>query len=248
MPATRHGDAKGVHAAVAPMGRSYNGAMTDSDSTSLDSFVGKWRSRWPEWHIASVFVPASQRALAAAWFALLQELTDAAWTGSDAAPGLAKLAWWQEELRGWSRGARRHPLGEALQKRDAPWGALAAALSALPVTRAPASDEDDATGLRAFASAVLSVETALFGGNPVQEASIDVLAAALRVERALSRGDGEAARRLAGTWRADGSASLPRRLHGVVLRERLRTTAGDATRTRIPALRLLFAGWRAARN
>ena len=219
-----------------------------SDSTSLDGFVGKWRSRWPEWGVVSVFVPASQRAQAEAWFALLQELGDAAWTGGDATPGLAKLAWWQEELHGWSRGARRHPLGEALQKRDAPWGGLADALPSLSATRTPASEGDDAAGLRAFASAILPVEAALFGAGPVLEASVDALVAVLRIERALSRGDRETAGRHADPWRGDGTASLPRRLHEVVLRQRLRTPAGAAARMRVPAMRLLFAGWRAARG
>src|SRR5690606_20699556 len=59
-------------------------------------FIDKWRARWPEWEIASVFVPEAQRPLAEAWFSLLQELTDAAWGGADPTPGLAKLAWWQE--------------------------------------------------------------------------------------------------------------------------------------------------------
>ena len=45
--------------------------------------------------------------------------------------GLAKLAWWQEELRGWAKGARRHPLGVRLQKAAVDWNAVADALPAL---------------------------------------------------------------------------------------------------------------------
>ena len=61
---------------------------------SLDSFLDKWRTRWPEWAVAQAFVPPAQRDIALAWAALQQELTDAAWGGSDPRPGEAKLAWW----------------------------------------------------------------------------------------------------------------------------------------------------------
>lgn len=102
-----------------------NGAASEAAS-----FVDKWRARWPEWGIARVFVSADQRELAEQWFALLQEWTDAAST-QEPAPGLAKLAWWQEELRGWAKGARRHPLGARLQKTAIDWNALADALPVL---------------------------------------------------------------------------------------------------------------------
>ena len=87
-----------------------------SDVDALQAFLAKWRARWPEWAVAEVFVPAAQRERAQAWFALRDELGDAAWGGQDPLPGDAKLGWWAEELDGWSRGARRHPLGLALQK------------------------------------------------------------------------------------------------------------------------------------
>ena len=50
--------------------------MTDPVATE---FIAKWRARWPEWAIAEVFLPASRRESMQAWFALLQELGDAAW-------------------------------------------------------------------------------------------------------------------------------------------------------------------------
>ena len=31
------------------------------ESASLDGFLGKWRTRWPEWELLAVFVPAPQR-------------------------------------------------------------------------------------------------------------------------------------------------------------------------------------------
>src|SRR5690606_20428983 len=78
---------------------------------------------------------AGQRELASAWAALLQELTDAAWGGTDPIPGAAKPGWWQEGLVGWTRGARRHPLGTALQRQPAPRTTLAGALASLGHSR-----------------------------------------------------------------------------------------------------------------
>ena len=104
----------------APAGVAACGCMAAaamSDSQALAAFLDKWRERWPEWSVAEVFVPAREREMAVAWFALLQELTDAAWGGSDPRPGEAKLGWWAEELHGWSQRRRRHPLGLALQPR-----------------------------------------------------------------------------------------------------------------------------------
>ena len=58
-----------------------------SDVDSLAGFTEKWRARWPEWRVAEVFVPVEQRERAIAWFALRQELADAAWGGNDPRPG-----------------------------------------------------------------------------------------------------------------------------------------------------------------
>ena len=121
------------------------------------SFVEKWRARWPEWGIARVFVRVDQRELAEHWFALLQEWTDAAST-AEAAPGLAKLAWWQEELRGWAKGARRHPLGVALQKAPVDWRAVA---DALPVL-ARREEISDGAALAPLAQTLSDAEQQLF--------------------------------------------------------------------------------------
>ncbi|WP_147455530.1 phytoene/squalene synthase family protein [Solilutibacter pythonis] len=120
-------------------------------------FIDKWRARWPEWSIARVFVPVARREVAEAWFALLQEWLDAAST-PDPAPGLAKLAWWQEELHAWAKGARRHPLGTLLQKEKVDWNALAAALPAL-MRR---GDGYDLTALDRFACMLDIAERRLF--------------------------------------------------------------------------------------
>ena len=123
--------------------------MSDAtDHTVHDDLLDKWRGRWPEWRIAQVFVPEAQRATAEVWFALLQEWTDAAWTGADPTPGFAKLAWWQEELRGWARGLRRHPLGRDLHRRPVPWDALADALPALQAARDPLAADMQAEAAR----------------------------------------------------------------------------------------------------
>ena len=85
-----------------------------SQSSALDSFLDKWRSRWPEWSVAEPFIPEPQRRLAAAWFALLQEWEDIMNIAGDPLPADAKLAWWQQELNDWSNQRSRHPLGRVL--------------------------------------------------------------------------------------------------------------------------------------
>jgi|SRR5690606_10356711 len=212
---------------------------------SLDSFLGKWRTRWPEWELLTVFVPAPQRAAVAAWFTLLQELGDAAWAGAEPAPGLAKLAWWQEELVGWSRGARRHPLGAALQRLEAPWDSLGRALAALPATRAPESAGDDDRALDLFAGAMLACEVALFDGSGVAEPALAAGADDLRIMRALAQGGPlpEAAPRA-----APPGLTRPRRLFQVALEQRLRGQRSEGAGVRPATLRLLLAGWRAARR
>jgi len=223
-----------------------------NEPASIDSFVDKWRRRWPEWGLASVFVPSAQRARLSAWLTLLQELREAAWGGSDPTPGLAKLAWWQEELRGWARGARRHPLGEVLQKLDAHWDALGRSLAVLPGTRAPADARQDQAALRTFAAGVLACESDLFGGGEPGTGDVDGVVEALRVERALVQGGLDAAVRLLPALEAASGASLtrPRRLQQAIVRERVRLAARDRRadgRGRIAPLRLLLAAWRAAR-
>ena len=220
-----------------------------NESASLDSFIDKWRQRWPEWGLLSVFVASGERARLAAWMALLQELREAAWGGRDPAPGLAKLAWWQEELRGWEKGARRHPLGEALQKLDVHWDLLGRSLSSLPATRAADADE---APLRTFAAGLLACEADLFGGREPSPGDIAATVHALRAERALVQGDNvdlRAARLLPPLEAARaGSLTRPRRLQQAVVRERLRLLAAGGEPRGSSSLKLLLAGWRAARD
>ena len=75
-----------------------------SESASLDSFVDKWRQRWPEWGLASVFVPAAQRERLSAWLALLQELREPRPAGQDCIPWLGETAMKERILRLCARG------------------------------------------------------------------------------------------------------------------------------------------------
>lgn len=215
-----------------------------------DSFLDKWRARWPEWALAEVFVPHAQRTPLLAWLSLRQELLDAAWGGSDPRPGEAKLGWWQEELQAWQQGMRRHPLGTVLQAQAAPWGMLATALPLLAATRgqpAPAR-------LRPIAEAIAAVSAALEPGTVVQP--WERVAAGLRAQRLLGGGGGgpgdaeaAAAKALLDTWPAAGEAGDPlaARLFEAILRGRLqlRASGGDGPPARV---RTLLAAWRAARG
>jgi hypothetical protein len=230
-------------------------------------FVGKWRARWPEWAIAEAFVPAPQRPVVQAWMALLQELGDAAWGGADPRPGEAKLAWWAEELQGWSRGARRHPLGSVLCSRAASWVALAAALPTLAASRERPDDTNAAVAAIApFAVAAAAVEAEVTG-TPATTASSGDLASALLAERLLHHPGaatplqllaahaGEApagqawAAALIDAWPIGAPVARARRLHAMVQRARLAQRAGGSVAPRpLPWWRTLLDGWRAARR
>ncbi len=128
----------------------------------LDSFLGKWHARWPEWRVAAAFLPAARRDAALAWLCLRQELADAAWAGVDPRPGEAKLGWWIEELQAWVQGHARHPLARALQPLAAPWAELATAVPALAQARERAADFDEARQqLQPYAAAAVAVSRAL---------------------------------------------------------------------------------------
>ncbi|WP_407351406.1 phytoene/squalene synthase family protein [Luteimonas sp. R10] len=220
------------------------------NATDAASFVDKWRARWPEWQVAAAFVPESQRATAVAWFALLQELGDAAWRGADPTPGLAKLAWWREELRGWSRGARRHPLGICLQRQTAPWETLGRTLNALPATRelGAAATLEALTGL---ASAAAACETALLGGEAnadLAAAQADALARCLVGERVLLAGQGSEALWLRRHWPRTPRAPRARRIQAALLHARLRALESETPTRPLPAWRVLPLAWRAARG
>jgi phytoene/squalene synthetase len=241
--------------------------MNDAQQ-SIAGFLDKWQARWPEWAIASVFVPQAQRELAAAWFALRNELTDAAWTGQDPRPGEAKLAWWSEELQGWEQGRRRHPLGIVLQRHAVPWTSLAASLPALLGSRERASDAHEAIDvLEPFAEGVAGISASLFTGasTPAPARSVVV---GLLAERVLVGGDAAVplhvlaaserqapqaaarawARELLERWPPPHEGAIPGRIHAAMVRERLRSHVAGADPARpLRGWRALLTAWRAAR-
>lgn len=224
-----------------------------SQSAVLDSFIDKWRSRWPEWSLAERFVPEPQRLVVLAWFALLQEFEDIMNIAGDPLPADAKLAWWQQELRDWAQQRSRHPLGRVLEPVRAPWAELAQALPAIQDARAmPASLDAALAGLGDFAAAVVAVEAVLFGrGEPA-----DAAAVAGQWLDARRRAAGSAAAPAgieAGQWRAQLLRRWPAkprlaRAHRVwsrLARLRLqREHAGKAVLA--PPLQQLWHSWRAA--
>lgn len=211
--------------------------------------LDKWQAHWPEWTVAEAFIPAAQRELARGWLALRGEWADAAWAGEDPTPGMAKLAWWQEELRGWARGAYRHPLGQLLHKQPVAWAALADALPQLATSRSVQGDLGSAVrGLESAAQGLAELAAALFGGVPAepQDVAVTLLAErALRLPPSGVQGALSASGLLALPPLAD--ASRPERLHASLLRMRLqRRAAGrEGARSR---WRVLLASWRAARS
>ena len=132
--------------------------------SALDSFLDKWRSRWPEWSLAEVFVAQAERERTVAWFSLLQEFDDILNIAGDPLPANAKLAWWGEELRDWDARRSRHPLGRLLEPVRAPWSRLADALPDLPEARMGKADTAAAfAALARHAEAMAAVEAAMFG-------------------------------------------------------------------------------------
>lgn len=240
-----------------------------SEAESLAGFIDKWQARWPEWQVVGTFVPPAQREVAKAWFALRQELTDAAWSGQDPRPGEAKLAWWAEELHGWSQGRRRHPLGIALQRLPAAWPLLGACLPALRASRERQSDAQQAVAtLEPFAEAVAGIAAGLFASlTPAPAASV---VAGLLGEQVLQVGASAAplhvlartesvgspddvarawAREVLELWPAPRDGSRPGRIQAALVRGRLSqfVSGGRADLPR-PYWSCLLTAWRAARG
>lgn len=239
-----------------------------SDSTALDSFLDKWRARWPEWQMAEIFVPPARRPVAIAWFALLQEFEDIVNVAGDPTPADAKLAWWGEELRDWARQRSRHPLGRVLEPQAAPWAALADALPQLVAARDRPADAAAAfAGLRGFGEAVAAVETVLFAA-PASALLAQAVAAQMLATRLAEAGSAALPLREA-EMAAPGDTSAQARQWGEVLlrhwperqggrerrilsalaRCRLRgfSKAGEAAP--LPSLAtIVFTAWRAARG
>ena len=232
---------------------------TPDDASSAGdpaAFVAKWRGAWPEWSLVEGFLPVAQRPLIEAWQALQFEWQEAAWRGEEARPGEAKLRWWVEELDGWSKGLRRHPLGALLQKQPAPWREVALALPSLAATHERPIDADAAwASLEPIARAVVAVDEAL-----LQHRSDAHVVAATWLHARLARhpdsavpqslGTGDAGIRAwshalrAGWPRASGLAPS-RGIEAALAASRLKR--GDASAA-LPPLAALWAGWRGARG
>ena len=235
----------------------------------VDGALEKWRARWPEWPLAELFLPPLHRERAIAWFALRQELRQAAWGGADPRTGEAKLAWWAEELKGWKQGARRHPLGIVLQREPAPWHLLGASLPALHALRERAGTTDEMTRLIApYADSVASIASIRCRiGDP---APTDNVVLGVLAERVLDGGDaavplefvartGADAAPLAASrlwadallerWPEPHDGSAAGRVYASLLRERLRRFAsGGVPDAPLNAFRALMTSWRAARR
>jgi len=232
-------------------------------SSALDSFLDKWRTRWPEWSVAEPFVPEAQRSLAVAWFTLLQEIDDILNTGGDPMPADAKLAWWGEELRSWAGQRSRHPLGRLLEPLRAPWAELAQALPTLIDARAAALDPAQAmAGLQAYATAVAAVEAVVFDTPVRGDAAAPVLVQTLaqRLHEAgvgavprslLDAGHGDAAQlwaqQLLAGWPSRVAGPRPRRLYASLARSRLQARA-QGRALKVTPVRTLLRTWWAGRG
>ncbi|QBG88474.1 phytoene synthase [Xanthomonas oryzae] len=224
-----------------------------SQSSALDSFLDKWRTRWPEWSVAEPFIPQLQRPLAAAWFALLQEWEDIMNIAGDPLPADAKLAWWQQELRDWSNQRSRHPLGRVLEPVRAPWAVLADTLPAMQAARVQPQSLQQALGtLHAFAEAVVAVEAVLFARTqPGDAAAVAVqwLDARQRVagDSAAPGGVATAAWRiqLLQAWPRKVALARPHRVWSRLARLRLQRALSGRT-AYPPPLQQLWHSWRAA--
>jgi hypothetical protein len=244
------------------------GGQAMGSREELAGFIDKWRSRWPEWRVAETFVPRPERERALAWFALRQELTDAAWRGEDPRPGEAKLGWWAEELQGWAQGRRRHPLGIVLQPLAVPWTLLAACLPALQASREPAAGIDEAIAvLEPFAEGVAGIAATLYDSDtpaPATGAIVALLAERLLLDEAAVPLQVRArlgvaataqdaarawARELLQRWPPPHHGARAGRIHAALLRERLRRhAAGVPMAQPLPPWRALATAWRAARG
>ena len=220
-------------------------------TTDHDGFIDKWRTRWPEWQVAEVFLPGAGRQRWLAWFALRQELIDAAFAGADPRPGEAKLGWWIEELQGWAQGRRRHPLGMGLQSLPAPWAPLAASLPAFAAARASAGIASLRTTLAPAAAAIAAVDAVLSrvqapAAQPAPAA--DAILFGLLAQRALLESDDHLARELLVQW-LPPRGTRGERMLAALLHERLRRCVAGAQATQPPSRwRVLAIAWRAARQ
>lgn len=233
-----------------------------STSSALDSFLDKWRTRWPEWSVAEPFVAQEQRARAVAWFALLQELDDMLNVSGETLPSDAKLAWWGEELRSWSAQRSRHPLGRVLEPVRAPWAGLADRLPDLQEARTPTVDAAAAEqALAAYAEAVAAVEAVLFEDRPrhaagravllqtlaqrLQDAGVAGIPRAVLDQGEVSAASQRWAQQLLAKWPLRVAGPRPRRVLASLARARLAAQAAGKPIEATPVRTLLRVWWAA---
>lgn len=228
---------------------------------ALDSFLGKWHQRWPEWSLVEPFIDAALRPRVEAWFALLQEFEDVYQAGGDTTAVDAKLSWWSEELHSWARQRSRHPLGRVLEPVRAPWDALADALPDLMAARESLADPAVArASLTAYAHAVADVEAVLFDlpSSPKAAAAVITQTLAQRLDRtgqaavpaSIPGEDSQAAiaawaRELLAGWPLRIAGPRPRRVLAVLSRLRLQGLAAGKPLTPHAASVLIKAWWAA---
>ncbi|WMJ69855.1 phytoene/squalene synthase family protein [Stenotrophomonas sp. 24(2023)] len=236
-------------------------------SSALDSFLDKWRTRWPEWSVAEPFVPEAQRLRTVAWFALLQEFDDMLNTSGDPLPADAKLAWWGEELRSWAGQRSRHPLGRVLEPARAPWVQLADALPDIVEARSVAVDAAAAErALAGFAEAVAAVEAVLFEDAPgkgvlrkgagravllqtlaqrLYDAGVAGIPRALLAGTDVSAAPQRWAQQLLKGWAVRVPGPRPRRIWSTLARARLAAQAAGKPIEATPVRTLLRVWWAA---
>lgn len=232
-------------------------------STALDSFLDKWRTRWPEWSQVESFIPEAQRTRVVAWFSLLQEFDDILNISGDPLPADAKLAWWGEELHSWAAQRSKHPLGRILEPVRAPWAELAQALPDLIEARVSTADPQQARqSLQAYATAVAAVEQAMFewrgGGDAAAAVLVQTLAQRLQdlgstaVPQSLKAAESEASvrqwgRELLLQWPARVAGPRPRRMWSALARSRQQAKADGKAYAPKP-IGVLWRCWWAARG
>jgi len=225
-------------------------------SSALDSFLDKWRERWPEWAFVERFVDEADRGRSVAWFALLQEFDDMLNASGDTTPQDAKLAWWGEELRSWDAQRSRHPLGRVLEPVRAPWAQLADALPGLIGARERPADAAQARkALAQYGAAVAAVEAAMFNSKPSPAAAEAVVTQmlALRVQEQAAAlpqsfaNEMQWDKALQAAWPSRVAGPRPRRVYAVLARGRQQARIRGGEYQPSPA-GLLWRSWWAARG
>jgi len=248
--------------------------MDSEQEPALAHFLGKWRQREPEMQFAEVFCPEEGKLRFRAWGALLHEFREAMFELSDPRVSGIKTAWWAEEMIGLGQGRQRHPLSSAMLGVDAPWSALGRALLERDAGEFRADDTGQAVALLLpTATAVLAVESAVFGARESADASLSLALHWLlqRLPQGLSAADkaripmhlfarhgispaqleaGQAAALLQ-DWGRELAAAMPVAVPGAALLRRSRHRFDQASLARLAAGRGLapaappFSLWRA---